>query len=100
MRKQFVLIAAAILAPLTLGVTPSFVGPKLVGDAGVPIDVGYYGAPTMYDWNHDGAKDLILGQYDYGKIRLYLNIGPDTAPYFNGYTFFEAGDSEITLPYG
>ncbi len=100
MQKLSLLVLAALLAPLALGVTPSFMGPKLINDAGVPIDVGYYGAPTMYDWNHDGAKDLILGQYDFGKIRLYLNVGPDTAPEFNGYTFFQAGDSDITRPYG
>jgi len=100
MQKTFVLVAVTLLAPLALGVTPLFVGPELVNDAGVPIDVGYYGAPTMYDWNQDGAKDLVLGQYDYGKIRLYLNQGPDTAPDFNGYTFFQSGGGDITLPYG
>lgn len=100
MEKLFVLAAVVLLAPLALGVTPLFTGPEFVKDAGVPIDVGYYGAPTVTDWNKDGAKDLILGQYDYGKIRLYLNLGPDTAPDFNGYTFFQAGDSDITLPYG
>ena len=100
MQKTFVLVAVVLLALPALGVTPRFAGPEMIEDNGTPIDVGYYGAPTVYDWNHDGAKDLILGQYDYGKIRLYLNIGPDTAPDFNGYTFFEAGDSEITLPYG
>jgi len=47
MQRTFVLVLVALLAPLALGVTPSFVGPKLVSDAGVPIDVGYYGAPTM-----------------------------------------------------
>jgi hypothetical protein len=100
MQKLFVLVAVALLAPLALGVTPCFTGPELINDGGVPIDVGYYGAPTMYDWNHDGAKDLVLGQFDSGKVRLYLNQGPDTAPAFNGYTFFQSGGVDITLPYG
>ena len=100
MQKLLVLAAAALLAPLALGVTPLFVGPELVNDNGTPIDVGYYGAPTMYDWNQDGAKDLVLGQFDQGTIRLYLNQGPDTAPNFNGYTFFQSGGGDITLPYG
>jgi hypothetical protein len=100
MQKSFVLVAVVLFAPLALGVTPLFVGPDSVQDGGVPIDVGYYGAPTMYDWNQDGAKDLILGQYDSGKIRLYLNQGPETAPSFNGYTFFESGGQDMTLPYG
>jgi hypothetical protein len=100
MQKMFVLVAVALIAPLALGVTPRFAGPELINDNGTPIDVGYYGAPTMSDWNQDGAKDLVIGQYDLGKIRLYLNQGPDTAPEFNGYTFFQSGGGDVTLPYG
>ena len=100
MQKLLVLAAVALLAPLALGVTPRFTGPELIDDAGFPIDVGVYGAPAMYDWNQDGAKDLVLGQFDYGKIRLYLNLGSDTAPDFNGYTFFQSCGVDITLPYG
>jgi len=96
----FVSVAVAMLAPLALVAAPLFSSPEMVEDAGVPIDVGYYGAPTMYDWNDDGAKDLILGQYDSGKIRLYLNQGSDTAPDFNGYTFFRSAGGDINLPYG
>ncbi len=100
MRNLSVLVTVAFLAPLALGLTPRFTSPEQVEDGGVPIDVGYYGSPAMSDWNLDGAKDLVLGQFDQGKIRLYLNTGPDTAPQFNGYTFFQAGGNDITLPYG
>ena len=100
MWKTSVLLAVALLAPVALGVTPLFVGPELVQDSGVPIDVGYYGAPTMYDLNQDGAKDLVVGQFDQGKIRRYANQGSDTAPYFSGYTFYQSGGTDITLPYG
>jgi hypothetical protein len=100
MQKQFVLVAVALLAPLALGATPLFIGPELVNDAGSPIDVGYYGAPVMFDWNEDGAKDLVCGQFTSGKIRYYPNAGPDSAPDFNGYSFLKADGVEITLPSG
>ena len=100
MRKLSVLVTVAFLAPLALGVTLRFTAPEQVEDAGVPIDVGNYASPAMYDWNLDGAKDLILGQFSQGKIRLYLNTGPDSAPEFDGYTFFKSGGNDITLPYG
>jgi hypothetical protein len=100
MQKLIAFAAVTVLAPLALGATPLFNGPEFVNDDGAPIDVGYYGAPAMYDWNLDGAKDLILGQFTSGKIRLYLNQGPDTAPEFNGYTFFQSGGTDITLPSG
>jgi hypothetical protein len=100
MQKVFVIVTVCLLVAAAPGITPRFNGPEMINDAGVPIDVGYYGAPVMFDWNNDGAKDLICGQYDLGKIRFYPNLGSDTAPEFNGYSFLTAVGGEITLPYG
>ena len=97
MRILLVLIAGAAAG---LAVTPRFTGPDTVLDAGVPIDVGYYAAPVMFDWDLDGAKDMICGQFSYGYIRFYHNIGPDSAPEFAGFEYLAAGGSQITLPYG
>jgi hypothetical protein len=49
--------------------------------AGKPIDVevGHL-VPCVADWNGDGRKDLIVGQFVGGKIALYLNEGTDKAP--------------------
>jgi hypothetical protein len=77
---------------------PLFNGPRAVLDAGAPIDVGLVSAPLMFDWNRDGAKDLLCGQFDSGKIRFYPNIGPDSAPVFNGYVFLRADGAAITFP--
>lgn len=38
------------------------------------------------DFNHDGKKDLLTGENS-GNIRFYENVGTDSAPVFNGYTF-------------
>ncbi|MBM3313478.1 hypothetical protein FJY70_02665 [candidate division WOR-3 bacterium] len=100
MQKAFVAVAVCLLAAVAAGITLRFVGPEMINDAGVPIDVGYYGAPLMFDWNHDGAKDLICGQFTSGMIRFYPNLGPDTAPDFNGYSFLQADGANITLPSG
>jgi hypothetical protein len=67
---------------------------------GVNIDVSYYGSPCVYDWNGDGLKDLILGEFNYGNIRLYLNSGTNAAPVFTTYTLLAADGVAITLPYG
>ncbi|MEO0019898.1 MAG: hypothetical protein ABIK47_04565 [candidate division WOR-3 bacterium] len=100
MSKTITMILLTIMIGLVPGTTPLFTGPYPVLDAGVPIDVGYYGAPVMVDWNLDGAKDLICGQFSYGNIRYYQNIGPDTAPEFNGYELLRANGEVIQLPYG
>ena len=100
MRKLLVIAAVCLIAAAAPAITPRFAGPEMINDAGVPIDVGYYGAPVMFDWNNDGAKDLVCGQFELGKIRFYPNIGPDTAPDFNGFIYLKAGVAEITLPSG
>jgi len=51
---------------------------------GVDIDVGSLAVPVVHDYDEDGRKDLILGQ-DPAGIRLYLNVGTNAAPVFNGY---------------
>ncbi|MDI6735639.1 MAG: FG-GAP-like repeat-containing protein [bacterium] len=59
--------------------------------AGEPKDL-YAGSqviPCIINWDNDakGLKDLIVGD-EYGKVKLYLNSGNNTAPKFtDGYTF-------------
>ena len=79
---------------------PRFNGPTSILDGGVPIDVGYYGAPCIYDWNRDTKKDMIIGQFDGGYIRFYPNVGTDQNPQFNGFEYLSASGFQITLPYG
>ncbi len=46
------------------------------------IDVGYNATPTLYDINHDGLVDLLIGGRN-GKISYYKNIGTTTSPNFS-----------------
>ncbi|MFC1555387.1 hypothetical protein ACFL7D_12200 [candidate division KSB1 bacterium] len=68
---------------------------------GEPISVTTgYSIPTVADWNNDGKKDMITGQFRDGKIRLYLNNGTDTKPVFKDFEYMKAGSKEISLPFG
>ncbi|MDO5969575.1 FG-GAP-like repeat-containing protein, partial [Flavivirga aquimarina] len=52
-----------------------------------------WAAPAVYDWDNDGKKDLLIGEFDSGlenkgvKVgnfcRVYLNKGKDEVPTFN-----------------
>lgn len=56
---------------------------------GVDLDAGLYSAPTVYDWDNDGSKDLVIGRKGAGEIgyvSFYKNYGTDAAPSFSGYT--------------
>ncbi len=48
--------------------------------------------PALYDWNHDGKLDLLLGEFSTGDtgsdIKIYLNEGSKKNPRFTGnYTY-------------
>ncbi len=101
MKRLIVLVLACVAAmPTVFATIPRFVEPGLVENGGAAIDVGYYGAPMMFDWDLDGKKDMIVGQFTSGKIRFYPNVGEDSAPVFNGYSYLRASGTEITLPSG
>lgn len=75
-------------------------GVKLAADGKViDVDVGHL-VPCSVDWNEDGRKDLIVGQFSGGRIRLYLNRGTDAEPAFTDFTYLRAGGKEIRLPAG
>ena len=93
-------LACLIAAPLALAEIPRFAEPELIQDGGVPIDVGYYAAPMMFDWDLDGRKDMVAGQFGSGYIRFYPNVGDDSAPVFSGFEYLSASGAQITLPSG
>jgi len=75
-------------------------GVKLkANDAAIDVNIGHL-VPCVTDWNGDGNKDLIVGQFDGGRMRLYLNYGTDSDPKFKDFTYLRAGNMEIRLPAG
>jgi hypothetical protein len=79
--------------------TPSFFQPEYLYALDDTLDVGNYSAPFVYDWNGDGNKDLIIGQFTNGCIRYCENIGTNNNPFFSTPVFLYADGSIITLPY-
>jgi len=72
----------------------------LIQDSGGPINMDYHFVPISVDWNDDGKKDLLVGQYTNGHINLFLNQGSDFNPLFTTGTLLQAGGSPITTSYG
>lgn len=80
--------------------TPVFRPAEYVYANSTPIDVEYYGSPFFYDWDGDGVRDLLTGQFHYGRVRFYKNVGTNEAPQFNTYEFLQADGSYIQVTYG
>ncbi|OPL18600.1 MAG: hypothetical protein AVO35_04520 [Candidatus Aegiribacteria sp. MLS_C] len=68
--------------------------------SGDRIDVGGYAAPLLVDWDGDGLRDLICGQFDYGRIRFYANTGTPGSPEFQGFQYLLDGADYLSVPYG
>jgi hypothetical protein len=61
--------------------------PILIQGKKGPIKIKQYefAYPVIYDWNHDGKKDLVIGENSTrAKFRVYLNKGTDAKPKFSG----------------
>ncbi len=82
---------------LVFAQTPVFLPGVFVNANSTPIDVGYYGSPFVYDWNGDGLKDLIVGQFTSGNIRYYRNTGTNANPVFTTFSYLQADGVNISV---
>ncbi len=92
----------SILAAVASATTPVFDAPVAIEASGVAINVGYGGnaSPFVVDWNGDGKQDLLLGQFDGGKVRFYENVGTNFAPVFGDSAYLQADGADISLSSG
>lgn len=57
--------------------------------------------PRVVYWDGDGRKDLLIGRVE-GKLEIFLNIGTDEGPTFDGGTLLQVGQpgSKINIDVG
>lgn len=72
----------------------------LVGE--VPLDVQRTGhsAPFFADMDGDARSDLLVGEFHEGRLRIYRNIGTNSAPKFHDFQWFHAGGQLGRVPSG
>ncbi len=71
----------------------------LVAGKHIDVDTGH-AAPALHDFDGDGVRDLLVGQFGEGKLRMYKNFGTDKAPRYFGFEYFRAGGQDATIPSG
>ncbi len=101
------LLALGALASADPGAGPaassegSLAAPVRLEAAGAFIDVEIgHAAPFVVDWDGDGKRDLLVGQFGSGKLRIHRNVGTKGAPKLESSTFFEAGGKIAEVPAG
>jgi hypothetical protein len=95
------LLAPPAAPPRPPGLAADLAPPVHVLVGGKPLDVERSGhaAPCVGDLG-DGKPDLLVGQFDGGKLRVYRNTGTARAPKFDSYTYFVAGGQTGRVPVG
>lgn len=75
--KTLLISAIALLSIGARCAAAEFEAPVRLMSNGEPIRVESpgYASPCWADINGDGNKDLLVGQFNGGKIRLFLNQG-------------------------
>ncbi len=91
-----VALALAVAAP-----AQTFLDPVRLTAAGKPIttDIGH-SAPYVHDIDGDGVRDLLVGQFGQGKLRIYRNQGTNAKPDYEAHRWFKAGGDIATVPAG
>lgn len=75
--------------------------PFAVEAGGRVLDVaGGNSAPGWADLTGDGLPDLLVGQLEEGRVRLYPNVGTRGAPRFERFELLRAGDGLLGVPFG
>ncbi|HEX5053912.1 MAG TPA: VCBS repeat-containing protein [Planctomycetota bacterium] len=88
-RGRLVALAATLAASLA---AQQFETPFRIEAGGKPIDVEIgHAAPYVVDFDGDGVRDLLVGQFGQGRCRIYKNTGTNQKPAFGEFTWFEAG---------
>ena len=75
--RRLLLAAFLLFCGPALGGAADFERPVLLKAGGVPVRVESpgYAAPCWADVDGDGKKDLLVGQFNKGKIRVFKNLG-------------------------
>ncbi|MCK5063873.1 MAG: hypothetical protein KAQ97_01250 [Candidatus Fermentibacteraceae bacterium] len=98
MKKAILLVI--LLSCIVMATAPQFGPFSWIEDNGGRIDVGNFGAPCIVDWDGDGLKDLVLGEFILGRIRFYANSNSNDSPVFTNFSYVQSDGVDIVLPYG
>jgi hypothetical protein len=96
-----VLAFGAFAPPAASEKATEFLPPVRLEAAGKPIDTDIgHAAPFVCDFDGDGVRDLLVGQFGDGILWFYRNVGTNLKPRFAARVTFKAGGKDGRVPTG
>ena len=96
----FVLALAAASTPAADPAT-ELLPPVRLEAAGKPIDTAIgHAAPFVGDFDGDGVRDLLVGQFGEGILWIYRNVGTNSQPKLAAGVKFKDGKADGRVPTG
>jgi len=95
------LLVIIVLSMSVSSAALDYLTPTQIHADGSPIELSIgHANPLVTDWNEDGLKDLLVGQYSGGRIRYYINQGSNAAPVFGSFSYMQADGNTISVSSG
>ena len=102
MFRLLVLVMAGVISLENVAPSAELEPPVRLEAAGKPIDATEIGhaAPFVCDFDGDGLKDLLVGQFGDGLLWIYRNEGTNSEPKLAAGVKFKEGKEDGRVPSG
>ncbi len=102
MFRALILVLTVLISKQNASLSPELEPPVRLQAAGKPIDATEIGhaAPFVCDFDGDGLKDLLVGQFKDGLLWLYRNEGTNSEPKLAAGVKFKEGKEDGRVPSG
>ena len=101
MLRVITLVLTVLIQLETTGLSKDLEPPVRLEAAGKPIDTDIgHAAPFVCDFDDDGIKDLLVGQFGQGILWIYRNEGTNSQPKLAAGIKFKDGKEDGRVPSG
>ena len=101
MLRVIVLVLTGLVTMENVGLSSDLEQPVRLEAAGKPIDTNIgHAAPFVCDFDGDGIKDLLVGQFGEGILWIYRNEGTNSEPKLAAGVKFKDGKEDGRVPSG
>ena len=101
MLRVLILVLGGLMATAGISLSSELAEPVRLEAAGKPVDTEIgHAAPFVCDFDGDGLKDLLVGQFGEGLLRIYRNRGTNSEPELAAGVKFKEGKEDGRVPSG